>query len=461
MPLLRVAVGFALIGACATGALSLESSANEAKPALAQIAAPTADFDGLMAQAVAARRAGDFPVAEAHVRRALALRPGDAEARSLLGHVLVFQQRFDEALVELETARRAVPADRDIQLAIARVRSYRGEYAQAEAVADDVLKQEPDNVGAIGLKARLAYYQKRYTDSEALFRRARSLAPRDLEAVIGLGDVRAAAGDRAGAMALYREAETIDSGSADVKMRIEQAGATGGTPWRLDMGHTASFFERQGRSNWHESFVQLARRLDEATSVRGRVERDLRFDNVDTFLQAGIDRRFSEWLTGYAEIGGSPNTDFLAVWSAAAGLGARLWRGDRAIGPTVLTLEGAHAHYRTGNVEKLNPGFEQYFLSGQLWVTAKWINVFDETDRHLDGWLVRADALVTDRMRFYGGLADAPETVQNATVSTRSILGGVIYDVTDRLSMRLDYAHDDRANSYIRHAVGLGLSVKF
>lgn len=432
-----------------------------ADPGIAQVAAQAESYDEWMARAAQARQRGDLAAAIDHLRRALSIRPQDYEARVLLGQVLGFQRRFEEALTELAIVDKAFPRNTEVGLAIARIRSYSGIYDAAEANIAEVLNREPNNVEAIALKARIQYYRKQFGEAEAGFTRALALAPNDLEALLGLGDVRSALGDSQAALEHYRRAQIIAPESADVTERLARASAGAGPLWRLDIGHTFSAFERQGRSNWQESYLGLSRQLDRATTLRGRVERDQRFDNIDTFLQAGVDHRFADWLAAAAQFGGSPNPDFLLRWSAGAGASLRVRSGGDAVGPTILTFDTSLSRYRTGDVAKLNPGIEQYVWNGRAWLTGRFFNIIDETDRHLTGWLARADIQINDALRIYAGYSDAPETVQSRTVDTQTILGGILYDLTDRLGLRLDYARDDRQGAYIRHGLGAGLTVRF
>jgi hypothetical protein len=84
--------------------------------------------------------------------------------------------------------------------------------------------------------------------------------------------------------------------------------------------------------------------------------------------------------------------------------------------------------------------------------TARWINVVDDGQRQ-GGWSARLDWQATDRLRVHGGLSQAPETSAGTTVETASWQAGLAFDLTDRIAVRLDYAHEDRRDVWIRHVL--------
>lgn len=65
------------------------------------------------------------------LNRLLTLQPDNLEARINRGRLLGFQQRFAEALADLEQVRQAEPANLDALLATAEIRSYAGEHQAA------------------------------------------------------------------------------------------------------------------------------------------------------------------------------------------------------------------------------------------------------------------------------------------------------------------------------------------
>ncbi len=104
---------------------------------------------------------------------------------------------------------------------------------------------------------------------------------------------------------------------------------------------------------------------------------------------------------------------------------------------------------------------QQYFFDGRFWLTAKRIFSDDERGKDLKGWSLRADMRPFERLGLYAGYADAPESSEGRTQEARSRFGGIIFDLTEDLSLRLDYLREDRLNSYVREQVGLGFGLRF
>lgn len=342
------------------------------------------------------RAAGHADAALDAVRRATVLAPRDPEVLLLAGTIQADAGRTDKALQTLSEAAAIAPGDDDVRLAIARVRYFRGEHEQAVSIVTDVLGHRPADQDARDLLARA--------------RRASSTASRRPR-------------------------------------------------WRLDSTSSYSAFEDDVRDRWLEGGVSVGYRMDERSSIAGRVEVADRFGRTDTYLEGRIDHRFAPSRFGYFAIGATPGADFLPRWTAAAGGGIRAWEGG--IGPGVLTLDARHAQFQTGSVETLSPGIEQQLFRGRAWVTGKLIHTWDERDGEQTGFIGRIDAQASDRVRVFIGYADAPETVENVTLTTRTVFGGAVLDVTDRLTVRFDYARDDRERSYVRHGFATGLGVRF
>jgi len=183
-----------------------------------------------------------------------------------------------------------------------------------------------------------------------------------------------------------------------------------------------------------------------------------RFGRNDTYGELRIDRRFSPGANGYVFFGATPNADFRPEWQVGLGGGVRVNDGPAA---TVLTLDAAHAEYRTGDIQTLSPGIEQYLANGNAWISARWINIWDEDGGHQSGWPTRGDVLATPRLRLFAGLADAPDTSEGVVVDTFSVFGGLSYDMSDRSTLRLSLAHEDRDTGSDRFQVGLGMGWRF
>lgn len=304
----------------------------------------------------------------------------------------------------------------------------------------------------------------RTREALATLERARQLAPNDYDVRLALAQVHYYRGESVIAVRLAGEVLTAHPDNADARDLAERAARAvragyGGERWRLDLSGSYSDFNDDARRRWLESSIGLGHRVDERTNVFGRAEIANRFGKTDVFGEVGGDYRFGDASSASLAVGVTPGADFLPQWAVRGGVRARAWRDG--IGDGILTLDARYAEYRSGGVETLSPGIEQYLADGRLWLTGRAIFTWDENGDSQTGYLVRGDAQVANRVRLFLGYADAPETSENVTLTTRTLFGGAVVDLTDRHTLRIDYARDDRERSYVRSAFTLGFGVRF
>jgi YaiO family outer membrane protein len=127
----------------------------------------------------------------------------------------------------------------------------------------------------------------------------------------------------------------------------------------------------------------------------------------------------------------------------------------------VATIDARQARYRSGDIQTLTPGIEQYLADGRLWLTGRWINIFDEDGDHHAGWLARGDVLAGKSVRLFAGVADAPDVSEGVVLDTFSLFGGISVDVNRSTTFRISLAHEDRARGADRMQVGVGLGLRF
>jgi YaiO family outer membrane protein len=331
-----------------------------------------------------------------------------------------------------------------------------GDHRRAVQVLRQVVAREPDNSDAhlqLGL-ALLAAGD--LGAAEASFARTLEIAPDYEDARIGLARVAQRRGDKAGALNMLEPVSPTNQDAAGLRTQL---GKTSASPhrWQVDLDGNYSALD-SGQRDWREGSVRLRYDLTEDTAVSGGVEVTRRFGATDTYGEARVDHRIFEGSSFYLSAGGTPNADFRPEWQIGAGGSARVRGGAN---PTSLTLDARQAHYRAGDIQTVTPGLEQYVAGGRAWVTARWINIFDERGKHRSGWLGRGDFMANDRLRLFAGAADAPDVSEGVVVDTFSLFGGISYDLDERSTLRLSVAHEDRARGADRLQVGLGLGWRF
>jgi YaiO family outer membrane protein len=349
-------------------------------------------------------------------------------------------------------AQQPAPATAYEQAVAARLR---GEAATAVRLLAPIVAADPAHSDA---QVQLGYALLalgRLDEATRAFEAALAVAPGYADARLGLARIQQRRGDVPAAL---RALEPLDPSNPEVRTLRAQLGRTEAAhDWAVDIDGSYSFLDRP-QPDWAEASLQLRRRLDPATTLSGRVEAARRFDLTDVYGEIGVDRAVGRRGRAYVTLGGTPDADFRPRWQIGAG---GSWRVIEGASPTVITLDGRHAEFVTGEVQTLSPGLEQYLFGGRAWLTARWINLFDASGDHQSGYLLRGDVLATDRLRLFAGSSDAPDTSEGVVTDTRSYFGGISYGISARSTARVTVAVEDRETGSDRTQVGLGLGIRF
>jgi YaiO family outer membrane protein len=332
-----------------------------------------------------------------------------------------------------------------------------GDGARAAMLLERVVAAEPANSDAwiqLGL-ALLAI--DRLDAAEAAFRRTLELAPDYQDARVGLARIAQRRGDRNSALAeLDRIAAPAEDARA-LRAQLENEPVEGVGLWSIDFDLGYAWLE-DGQPDWQEGAVRIRRRAADGSAITAAVEASRRFERTDVYGELRVDGRLTPAVDFHLLGGATPGANFRPRWQIGGGLGWRMTGGGT---PTVLRFDVRHADYRAGAITTLNPSIEQY-LAGRLWLTGQWINLFDaRTDRHRMGWLGRADVMASDRLRLFGGLADAPDLSEGVAIDVFTMFGGLAWQASNGIALRLSVARDDRASGSDRTSLTIGLGTAF
>ncbi|MER9580849.1 YaiO family outer membrane beta-barrel protein [Mesorhizobium sp. M0276] len=410
----------------------------------------------LMEQGRRLRTAGKLPEAEKAYRRALKLAPKNTDILIVLGLVVGSSQRFDEAGHFFDRALAIKPGLLDARLGKLRLAIWQGDMTRARVAVDGVLATAPDNVEALDLDGRVALLEADYSRAEQSFQRVLALDPRNAEALVGIGDVRRAEGDDGGARQAYSQALAIAPGSADIEQRLAVRPPR---KWRLDLGSEVSDLTN-GIGDWTDSSAGLAYRLSPRATISGRTRVATRFGHTDVQIEGRIDQAFSPAFSAYALAAATPDADFLARYSVGAGASWQVVAPGHALGPLLLNVDVRYDSFANTGVTSASPWIQGYILDGRLGLSARWVHASDDIGTRADGYVLRADLAVTQRFNVFGGYADAPEISEGTLVPTRTVFGGISWDVSDPLTVRASIAHEQRP-TFDRSIFGLGLTARF
>jgi YaiO family outer membrane protein len=296
-----------------------------------------------------------------------------------------------------------------------------------------------------------------------LLRQAVEASPDDADAWLQLGLALGQAGrideaEAALARTLALAPDYRDAREALDRLAARRAGDAAPEPrWRADLDGSWSALSA-GQPDWYEAALRIRGQASPEGAVTAAAEAARRFGATDVYGELRVDARLSDSASAYVRAGGTPDADFRPKWQVGAGGAVRLRGGPAA---TVATLDASQARYRSGDVQTVTPGIEQYVAGGRAWLTGRWINLFDENGRHRSGWLARGDYMASDRLRLFAGAADAPDVSEGVVTDVFTLFGGAAVAVSPRTELRLSVAHEDRARGADRLQVGMGLGLRF
>lgn len=321
--------------------------------------------------------------------------PNNTEFWFELGLVLRYQEQFDAALLAQKNALKADPQNADAKLEIARMESWKSNYAAAENLTNEVLLSHPNYSEAQELLAKIKQAQKKYL-------------------------------------------------------------------WQLSLGYQHSELSRVPQDDWKSQYAEVGRWISNQTLLRFYLESFRRYQTNDQYYEAGINHIFSKNYDGSFAVGYVDDPSFLSKLKITASGEARVIRDSKTFGDTWLTLNVQQLAYNDTDVTVIKPG-ARYFITKNLELSAQYIIVSNQSNNYLqEGWSWRGDwQTPLPSLRIFLGLAKTPETQDGITVDTKSRFGGVAYDITPRVTLRLSYGRDDRENSFIRKIFDTSLSVKF
>jgi YaiO family outer membrane protein len=345
----------------------------------------------------------------------------------------------------------------------AHTEANRGDYASALQNIDKILKSKPKDFDARLLRAQIYGWQKSYDGAEKQFDILLAESPGNSDVLVARGYLYYAEEKLDKARADFSAALKTSPNYRDALEGLELSKQAQNHPddkykWQLDAGGEYSAFARAPTTSWDNEFIQLTRFLEGGTALHAMVQRYHQFEESDVYSELGIDQTFTPYLNAYLYGGGTPDPGFRPRWHVASGGTVRL----TDVYPSILwvTLDTRYDDYPTTEVGNLNPGMRMEFADNWA-LSGTMITVIQSQDATKYGWQAKLDAQAAEGWRPYLGYAIAPETVNGVTVNTQSLFLGTAVDVNPANTLHFGYTHDDRENSYIRHAVNASISHRF
>ena len=423
-------------------------------------AAHAFDYDETIKSAMTLRNQGDMAAAETLLREAYQRATVKSEAAMLLGMVIAFQERYDEALELVEGALEHYPDDTQLILARARIQSYQGEYDEALASVDAILQDEPANLEARNLGARISLYRRHYTQGKTGFLAVLDQETDNLEALIGMYDAETSLGNQGLADRYLEQAAKVAPGHEDVLTRQSGNTAHEGPMHELAVEYGGSRFDVGGVARWYERAFEYRHGKVDSNQQYIRHEHSHRFADHDSYTEIGAVYRRRQLPLDVAFGFGKGDT-FLPERRIRVGTDFRIFNSTEQHGTLVgrVTLQGTR--YQTGNVGQLMLDGEYYLLNSEGWLVPGLIYTRDENGNSNIGWKVGWNQQLNVRSRIGLAYSDSPETEGNRTRDTKTVHGYLRYRLTDRTVVRVDYSRHRRESAYRRSQLSMRLSYRF
>ena len=329
-----------------------------------------------------------------------------------------------------------------------------GDAVRAAALLEQAVRDAPQSADA---RVQLGYALLalgRLDQAESAFGETLRIAPDYDDARVGQALVAERRGALDQARALVAPVAANHEDANVLRRRLASVRAE--RRWSVDVDGSATRVGR-GQPDWRQLDVQLSHRLNGGARISGRIEAARRFDRNDVYGEMRGEVSVGAGSSVYLLAGGTLGANFRPRWQVGAGGRFRV-KGGAA--PTVLTLDTRHASYRSGKTTLINTGIEQYLAGGKAWLTLQSINLIDDGDL-LSGGLGRVDVFAGDRLRLFGGAADAPDVDQGIVSRTRSLFAGASVELSEAIDLRISVSRDRPTIGADRTGLSIGTTVNF
>ncbi len=340
---------------------------------------------------------------------------------------LIEAQKFDDALHLMSLQDTEVQNSYDHLFLKGRILSWKGAHRQAKTVLEGLLSDYPGNDDVLLATGSLNYYQGNLNAAEKTFLSILSRTPNRSDALQALENVRKA------------------------------KRANRPYTWRIDGGAGQSTFEDTDQTNWNNQYLR-AEYAPNDIAYHASANRYKRFSVENVQFEGGISSaKRGDWDWGL-QAGFTPDALFRPKTHYGGRIGKKL---DIENGPTlVATLHYRRDNYTETKIHNISPEVTAYFNNGAR-LTGRIIGTVQNQEKDQAGWLVNGSYPVADKWKLNAGIARAPEAVNGLVVTTKSLFGGISYEVSPKLDLHLNVARDNREDIYVRNAINVGFTHKY
>jgi YaiO family outer membrane protein len=362
------------------------------------------------------------------------------------------QQKYDEAILELDEMLKIEPKNLEALEQIALMLSWTNNFDESIDMwkqASAINPKEPRyKMGA----ARVLYWNGEHVQSVQMINSVLKEDPKNVEAWILKGDVALAGEVHKVALANYNHAKKLDPNNPEIDKKISSVKIP--FDYRFDVGGAKDSFS-QVRGDESSYFLQWGKRVNRETDVFVRFENQNQFDSTDQAAGGGIYYKLDKNLLMNADIMLSlKDANFRA--QRVINLGFEYL----AYNPWTYLLAVRTMNYEQGNVTIYLPGvrwskngFTLQFIYGQS------TNIDSSKTA---SYQFKIEYQLFDHTLLSTGYAFGEEALPPlAKAEVKYIPFGIQYQIDDKKSIRLDYVTEDRKNTYIHNTIAASFGYKY
>lgn len=392
-----------------------------------------------LTQAQAWERSGAYGQAITAYQQILTDAPNDDETRRSLAQALARDGQFGQAVVLYREILTRHPSDLDVLIGLARVLSWQKQYDSAIQQYHTVLQQDGTNREALQGLADTLFWSGATQDAVQQYTRLHQLT----------GDEAVAARVR-DLITLLEASPQAPLGVRDTTIRL---------PFRdyLKVGY-GEFSYSRGIQGERDILLEVSKSIGPQTLI-ARVEPISRFGFHDTVLSTEGYSPLWRRAWGYLAAQGTINPDFSPKYSFAG----EASQGLGLIHPLLTMFEASFGYrylsYKTDDIHLISPGLT-LFLPFNLWLTEKLYYVPETGAMTLSSRLTWRP---TNRLQVFvsGSFGTSGERIvatQDVTrVSSRTIQGGIVLPLADRVSLEVTGYDEDRGALYTRRGASFSI----
>lgn len=375
--------------------------------------------------------------------------------------VHVRAQEYGAALSIFRALAAENPHDYEVRNWIARLESWKGNYAQAEQLYAAVLAEQPRNLEAeLGLVDVISW-QGRHQEALRRLHGMYERDPTNIEVLLRLGKISRRSGERKAALRYYREVLALDPDNQEAREGV--ALITSETRYQIELGYFYEDFDFATETNGQ--YAEFLYTDNQRNTVRGRFHYQNKFKENSTRFALGWTHRFFErtYVSGEVILAPTgtvvPNQEYRGEFTQGlhptfyVGLGYRFMNFRVADVHLLTPLVNWDLHPKLHLFLRYTPARTTFeFPRRSVWNHGGWVRLNWDATRTFSPYFVFAVGSES-----FTGLS--AEQLGQFAAQTYGV--GTMIHFNARQGLRLGYFFQNRTQGHREHSLSLAFLLRF